>query len=141
MAQWHNKHIGTQWGVAIIGFMVVVVALLIPVLGQSTGNRSHAMYSSDGGNTTRCATLFASKCMYVGQESPKGGVFLTGYCPGPTNYKCYVTLSQAVRNCAGSFGMPASSCTAAQKAIADVNHDGRIDVVDLNTALRREAGY
>jgi hypothetical protein len=42
----HNKHISTGWGIAIIGFFIVVLALLIPVLNQQQIGQSHAMYQA-----------------------------------------------------------------------------------------------
>src|SRR4051812_22311408 len=42
----HNKHISTQWGVAILGFFIIATALLIPVLSQNQSLQSHAMMAS-----------------------------------------------------------------------------------------------
>ena len=148
MAQsWHNKHISTQWGITITGFLLVAIVLLIPVLKQEQDNRSDAAYTVGEGSGrsiaptsipshSRC-TAMAGKCTTVGKESPKGGVFLTGYCPGPSNFKCYITPYQAAMNCY-SDGSPASAkCTSAQKAVADVNRDGKVNALDVNTILRR----
>ena len=57
----HNKHISTQWGVAILGFFVIVIALLIPVLNQSQTSQSHAMYQPGQGGHGK-VTCSSSGC-------------------------------------------------------------------------------
>jgi hypothetical protein len=51
---WHNKHISTSWGIAILGFLVISLALLIPVLNQYQDIRSNAMYMSGGTGKYSC---------------------------------------------------------------------------------------
>ena len=49
-SNWHNKHISTKWGIALFGWLLVSIALLIPLLGQEQDNRSNAMYRNEGGS-------------------------------------------------------------------------------------------
>jgi len=44
--KWHKKHISTKWGIAIIGFLLVAVALLIPALKNSQLFQSNALTNS-----------------------------------------------------------------------------------------------
>ena len=61
MADWHNKHIGTQWGVAILGFFVIATGLLVAYANQPQVLSSHAMAKITP-TVTPSATLAPVKC-------------------------------------------------------------------------------
>ena len=133
MKNLHNKHIPTSWGLAIVGFLLVSVVLLIPLLQKTQIFQSNAMREPDRGvacNYSRAGILnpegcFCSDktgcrvglecrndkcvkntvaptsaptkcyvrgkqgvCQWTSQNCSGNKKYYTGYCPGPSNFKC-----------------------------------------------------
>jgi hypothetical protein len=154
--KWHKKQISTGWGVAILGFLIIVTIILIAILGQSQTLFSNAATTGVGASCTisdgakgicenknktkasstqfyvagycpgptnvqclidetkqhpTCTTPAGSgKCYNTSNPPPAnssniGGGFISGYCPGPTNYECYVsgknTAASTPQGCSG----------------------------------------
>src|SRR6185369_17883943 len=58
---WHNSHIPTKVGIAVIAWLLVSVALLIPVLHQQQVGESHAMYQPTAiKKNANCPTYYIS---------------------------------------------------------------------------------
>jgi hypothetical protein len=117
---WHNTHISTKWGVVIIGFLLISVIILIPVLGQSQDPRSHASVLRSESATQSMGTTgkesmgkaprgeesmgarptptpikcrgkyFKSECKKTSECRAKGGVSRPGYCPGSKDFQCCI---------------------------------------------------
>ncbi len=92
MANWHKTHIPTQWGIAIIGWLLVSVILLIPVLGQNQDVRSHASTPSPAvGVGAKCYTPHGTgSCKDIRSQVCGGGRYYKGYCPGASYVQCCV---------------------------------------------------
>lgn len=118
---WHKKHIPTQWGVAILGFLVVSTALLIPYLNQVQSLRSDAATPVGYGRAGTCANLaysvkgqkVSAKCQFT--SSPCAGAYVNNYCGGGNDYKCCV-LSPS---CAKEGGVCVTVTALVNKAVAD----------------------
>ncbi len=59
---WHNRHISTKWGIAIIGFMLLSIVLLIPILGQNQDPRSNAMMKSESNSVSQSCSSIGGVC-------------------------------------------------------------------------------
>lgn len=98
----------TQWRVAVIGFLLVSVVLLIPVLTKPQEFRSHAASQSNLGQKQSVACHGLSGKIVKGSKTKascqnptncKGGS-VDGYCPGGEENKCCV-ISQACEAAGG----------------------------------------
>ncbi len=82
--KWHNKHVPTRWGVAVLGFLILATIILIPALGEQQVSMSDASTT----NTTKCISyntsgkceLYQTTTTTVNTNSPCVGYNTSGKC-------------------------------------------------------------
>lgn len=92
---WHQKHIPTKWGVAVLSFLLLATILLIPVLGQQQNGLSEAAGLSKSDQIVANKHISCSVSGHTGvcQAVSKGGsgVYIPGHCPGSSAIQCYIS--------------------------------------------------
>jgi len=88
--KWHKKHISTKWGIAIIGFLLVSIALLIPVIKNSQSTQSDALAISScvkSGGSCMLRNICRGEKPYYKEEGING----CKYTPQKPNVCCVPT--------------------------------------------------